>query len=89
MTVDCDIHPNCQSQGCAADPMHCNRAEDIRTRRAANAALARPVEAGIAFDKLDYAGKVAKIEYHLGLPAGYPIPAWVLRWLLDHYESRR
>jgi len=37
---DCDLHPYCQSQGCTADPMHCQRAQDIRDLRAGNASRA-------------------------------------------------
>jgi hypothetical protein len=38
--ADCDIHPHCQSQGCAADPDHCQRACDLRNKRAGNAGAA-------------------------------------------------
>ena len=35
--TDCDIYPLCRSQGCTADPDHCQRANDIRARRVGNA----------------------------------------------------
>ena len=30
MTLVCDLHPHCQSQGCTADPTKCRRVIDLR-----------------------------------------------------------
>ncbi len=30
MTLQCDLHPLCQSQGCTADPKDCKRVRDLR-----------------------------------------------------------
>lgn len=30
MTLTCDFHPHCQSQGCNADPTKCQRVRDLR-----------------------------------------------------------
>lgn len=36
----CDLHPDCQGQGCNADPEYCQRARDIHEKRRRNAAAA-------------------------------------------------
>ena len=30
MTLTCDLHPDCQGQGCTADPANCKRVRDLR-----------------------------------------------------------
>lgn len=30
MTLQCDLHPFCQSQGCEADPTSCKRVRELR-----------------------------------------------------------
>lgn len=30
MTLQCDLHPHCQAQGCTADPTNCQRVRDLR-----------------------------------------------------------
>jgi hypothetical protein len=30
VTLVCDLHPHCQSQGCTADPTKCQRVTDLR-----------------------------------------------------------
>ena len=30
VTLVCDLHPHCQSQGCTADPKDCKRVRDLR-----------------------------------------------------------
>lgn len=30
MTLTCDLHPDCQDQGCRADPKDCRRVRDLR-----------------------------------------------------------
>lgn len=30
MTLVCDLHPDCQAQGCNADPKDCHRVRDLR-----------------------------------------------------------
>jgi hypothetical protein len=47
--MKCDIHPDCQDQGCEANPANCRRARDRR----------------ISFADIDDAGKLRKIKYLL------------------------
>ncbi len=30
MTLQCDLHPFCQSQGCESDPLDCKRVRELR-----------------------------------------------------------
>lgn len=71
----CDLHPDCQSQGCESDPAQCRRVRDLRAQEATR---------DIAFESLDEAGKFAKLQYHLREHPDSPVPSkWVL-WLLQY-----
>ena len=54
----CDIHPDCQDQGCEADPDHCQRARDLRAKQRGNAdeaAKARMARFDANFRRADHA----------------------------------
>lgn len=76
--MNCDLHPDCMSQGCQANPDDCQRVRDLKAQRAA---------ADVAWERLDDTGKFAKLEYHLRAHHLHPVPRkWVI-WLLQYVRA--